>query len=46
MNFPFRRRAPSDRSFLRDNLIGESPAARIVRETIARVVLESAVNIL
>jgi DNA-binding NtrC family response regulator len=30
-------RASSDRTFLRDNLIGESPAARGVRETIARV---------
>jgi DNA-binding NtrC family response regulator len=30
-------RASSDRTFLRDNLIGESAAARSVRDTIARV---------
>jgi transcriptional regulator with PAS, ATPase and Fis domain len=30
-------RASSDRTFLRDNLIGTSPATRSVRETIARV---------
>ena len=30
-------RASSDRTFLRDNLIGASPAVRSVRETIARV---------
>ena len=30
-------RASSDRTFLRDNLIGTSPAVRSVRETIARV---------
>ena len=30
-------RASSDRTFLRDNLIGASPATRSVRETIARV---------
>ena len=30
-------RASSDRTFLRENLIGESPAVRSVRQTIARV---------
>src|SRR4029453_2471245 len=34
---PYALRVSSDRTFLRDNLIGASPAARTVRETIARV---------